>query len=1724
MLIAFQAGYLSDHLHEFLPGLSAVLSFASLSVRPSLYRLFEDYIVQLPSSELRPVLKSLILSLLPALEEETNEDYERAFRILETLEQTFSGHTRDDRANSDQAGYYWQCLFLAVITSPSRRQGSLNYLAQRLPKFAAKEQVNSGTTNIPDGTSSKLLPEAEVVVSPEPGLLIRCFLCGLSDLQLLAQRGFLDLLVAKLPLNSPLLQYSVGEDDFDRLVSAAIHVLLRRDMSLNRRLWSWFLGPDQRANAVGDQPTSSNFEKKQGVDTSPDVQYKFFSAYGKASLERCVLAMFRRNSTKATERARPFRICLSLMDRWEIGGSIVPQMFLPAMESSYQYGLLASSDDISEVLRSASLFFDAIEASLIWSNLLRLLRDAFSQDDSASGSLHLFSWIIQRFNIKDEEMLTIHIPSAAMYLLCLIQEERDTYISAETKATALDIVSTLLEMVPERAFMPSTKPSPANGMRAPALLDPKSARKALDDLYQESQQSSSDRLSLASQDVAEFLYMLVASLTIQALSRDSDGNFTQAVSLLLILHAKVPQSKTLGQAGLSGPIIQKLDAATTESRTLSFPTISSIMSLITNLGSDNHNQPVVTRTEIRELASTLTSQLWRYLSPSLPKYHVEAVKLIWQLQDYTFPDDCLQASLTALVRQGCHRNPTDGACAETARRFTVLWGHTIPAAASGTRHGMPHLIRRGSSMPSISDTKQALHRQKVLEEPLMLILDLLSDNNHRASEVVKEWLHNLPSLEQVFNIHFRLLTKLILSERRALRSDDEVISRYRAEKIRDLEYVVGHFLSILKHSNDWIWQCLGEISLPALHYSEEMAGVVLLTDMCTQLLGRDDMHTPHLDEMSVELLDSLLSSPTAISLNIIDLDSSLLERLMEWLSRGEADLQGPLLKLVTKALGLRLVNEPTDTNGVVQRRGPTSAKRSSVVGTHPSPNASTTAQTAAHPPQLLGCLRMGFSSHTARAHLDQWLAFLSGILPMFADAIFASLIPLVECFCNELHKTHGELVSTSTVKGGSTFDSPEATAMALLEGLEMILAHAHECLIDDHNAEHASKATSQPRGLLGNVTSGVFKVDVPPSRTSQANSRLTVILTLQDAIRVSLKLWVWGSHCTDVKDFDKASAATTLYNALKVRNRTRHMLEQIFSIEPLESLEVVISNWCYMPIPSQANPAIDLLHVMQGSRPKNVVPAILDALCSRTNPNALPPARQSSQTIDLGALDVALFLSAYLQSTEDDAMDEVWSDCVAFLRDVLGNPLPYRQVLPALLAIILLLAQKVDNTNFGEHRKMRRDLGDIFLRLLAATFTTMPAGFVQDAATAQNEQTVPELSNSANGQRRMSLVIVLTEVMANAEVILETMDRTTTAVNSISSSLIAPLFHARTFPANITSDVLAFLLQTAKKTPAAKSWKKELLDAFNDARLLTSSTELMEDHWFPVLAYWCLHDKERMPELLSRLAPPSSAGIMFGVGASAARLEADRKTQLNLRRICLLLLASPEDTFVTQSRIMAEKLVELFDASLSSSPSSAVKAELFMLCRALVLSTSNAHLAPMWPITNDSLQSALTSLLPSSVNDKGFGNLSLLQACKLLDLLVILSPDEFQLHEWLYITDTIDAVYGPPESSSSALSDQIAEALASEGVEDSNSLVPPTPMFNITSSRRRPLIDNESIPDTEDLKAIARDDFAKTVLRPFLSQLSIHAYEGVYSMETPDVGTCRRGLLEDLLDLSTIVE
>lgn len=382
------------------------------------------------------------------------------------------------------------------------------------------------------------------------------------------------------------------------------------------------------------------------------------------------------------------------------------------------------------------------------------------------------------------------------------------------------------------------------------------------------------------------------------------------------------------------------------------------------------------------------------------------------------------------------------------------------------------------------------------------------------------------------------------------------------------------------------------------------------------------------------------------------------------------------------------------------------------------------------------------------------------------------------------------------------------------------------------------------------------------------------------------------------------------------------------------------------------------------------------------------------------------------------------------------------------------------------------------------------------------------------------LISSLLYITPKLQTVLQSNDRVLNAVDTMCRSVVGPSVHARSFPENINIEHLRLFEMIAQQSPAAKSWKKDFTDAFYNSRLLTGPAELMHSGWLPLLRKWALSDQTRLPELLSRLTVPSTAGIMFGVGANAARLEADRRTQLTLRRAVLLLLACEQDTFMSNLSLLLNWLVDLCAADASSSPSSTTRAEVFMVFRAMVLSFSSVHLSAAWPILNTVLQSAIASCIPGSHDHEIYGNLSLLQACKLLDLLTTLEPDEFQLHEWLYITNTIDAVYRPIDQRSVALADEVAEVLSMDTPEQLPYAGLNAPAQN-TPDARRPYMSTSHI-DGADAKAMGRDDFVRGVLQPFLGQLSMYAYEATYQMGVPDMEACRRSLLDDVLDESTM--
>jgi len=372
---------------------------------------------------------------------------------------------------------------------------------------------------------------------------------------------------------------------------------------------------------------------------------------------------------------------------------------------------------------------------------------------------------------------------------------------------------------------------------------------------------------------------------------------------------------------------------------------------------------------------------------------------------------------------------------------------------------------------------------------------------------------------------------------------------------------------------------------------------------------------------------------------------------------------------------------------------------------------------------------------------------------------------------------------------------------------------------------------------------------------------------------------------------------------------------------------------------------------------------------------------------------------------------------------------------------------------------------------------------------------------------------LLLGLLPNLQAVLTEGDRFPGASTLISVQFISPFIHSKYFPDNIRLSHLNLLSGLAKAAPSSKVWKKDVSEAFGHGRFFSSRQKEVNDGWLILIKQWVSNDKDRLTDLVSRIVAPTGAGMLFGVGATAARLEADKKTQLTLRRISTMILAMEEDYVVGHLHALEEKIVELLGATVASSPSSSTRPEVFIMLRAIVLKTSSIHMSPLWPLITAELRKALLSALPNNHDYDTYNAPALLQACKLLDSLLVLAPEDFQLQEWIFVTDTIDAVYRPSESEYLSLADELAEDLGAVGG-----------LYTLDSVNQSSAAYKTGLLKLGDANAdVSKEDVITKTLRPFFNQLSIHAYEGIYSMKNANLQDNHQDILMDLFDDTTII-
>ncbi|XP_043330624.1 protein dopey-2 isoform X3 [Cervus canadensis] len=359
--------WLAKDLFLYSCGLFPLLAHAAMSVRPVLLGLYEKYFLPLQKL-LLPSLQAFVVGLLPGLEE-GSEIYDRTDALLLRLSLVVGREV------------FYAALWGSVLASPSIRLPASLFVVGHINRGAPGR-------------------EQKYMLGTDYQLTIKSLCASLLDSNVLVQRNNLEIVLFFFPfytcLDSSERAIPLLRSDIVRILSASTQTLLRRDMSLNRRLYAWLLGSDIKGNTIVPESEVSNAYEDQSV--------YFFEKYSKDLLVEGLAEILHQKfvDTNVEERhhgyLKPFRILVSLLDKPEIGPQVVENLFLEVIRAFYSYCRDALGSDLklsytqsgnsvisaikenrnaSEIVKTVNLLITSLSSDFLWDYMTRCFEDCF---------------------------------------------------------------------------------------------------------------------------------------------------------------------------------------------------------------------------------------------------------------------------------------------------------------------------------------------------------------------------------------------------------------------------------------------------------------------------------------------------------------------------------------------------------------------------------------------------------------------------------------------------------------------------------------------------------------------------------------------------------------------------------------------------------------------------------------------------------------------------------------------------------------------------------------------------------------------------------------------------------------------------------------------------------------------------------------------------------------------------------------------------------------------------------------------------------------------------------------------------------------------------------------------------------------------------------------------------------------------------------------------------
>ncbi|KAI7962497.1 hypothetical protein MJO28_000591 [Puccinia striiformis f. sp. tritici] len=1569
-------------LQVWSAGLFPFFQYAATAVRPIVLGLFEKFYLPL-KADLRPSMKAFILALLPGLEEETGEHFDRVCSLLDQLSSAIS------------LSFFLQNIWLILITGPGYRIPAINFLSRRMPPLNPQETI------VP-------------IVGQDVGLMIRGYSAALEDGNILVQRGILDLLLSNLKLDSFGFRCDTRHRDKLLLARAALGVVLRRDLSLSRRLYTWLMGPPPTAEDCSINQ-SKHFQE-HGLDLVVESLRQDMMA-------DCVNAI--------VERQRPFKVFIALLDKWEIGGPLSRALALDAFRALQV--VLKPEDTQDELLLTANMMFDSLDPFTTWKSIFESVTQYADPTKESNNCLALIKFILATFRLHDEELLRVHVPLMATALVCIVDESTQTYpnFPATRSQEILEVATALLQDLPKNFFdLDSSVVGPPVNQTSGLDL----ARRVY----------SAESLKLVNpDDMSRLQDSNLCSSTFSAIlrvtGRFASGEPTPANHQ--VLSASLTCIETLINS-----IPTALSRMTVDWTPLSFN--ESLLSQLTKVplnaagfalfektvmvmlglaGASRVEPPLIL--DNQKLLSTLVIKLLDFLEGHTAPFFLQAVTLIWELQrisQFRHVETIIASRLTS-------EDPRVRVSAFEA--FGNLWRHTEDVQLPGN----------------------------CLRMPMLLVLDSLKSDDLTNRRCGEAWMRcSLKSYLRVLDPLFRILLSSEI-KRKPFKQQlgdqstsvyhyiypfDQAVVHHTLECVLTLARFGGQGFTriaktcFMKHSHDpLVRQLLPSAGLKSASYLDALIKIMLLfinSDPHPKLTLAMTSYNQQIHATTADLLQMLVSRGDIPSADLGSIEQTLSFRLLFLIRNRDYNLQNKLLHALHATISVG--------TSAPQPRHSTSLDASTFKDKSDSSN-STVSQLFA---TVVGD---GITTQANTAIVHHWIDFLLMTVPQIRRSLEEVVKPLIDRLVSRLRLLVLDLEKTyqKNAEQVSQSDFTDSDFSVFVNALERLMIVSIEGEgVPSGTTEPSSGKILNDRSLppesSGGLFAGVFGVlgsSEIATNLPQDRPRTEFQLRLGSVVWILMKAWDVSLQIGDEKEPE--SSSSKLYFSVRIKSRARKAFERLYKAVPNDVIVAIVDHWqseveSKSPNLSEDNLFLLLDHLAPSAQ--TIVSMLYERLSSYGHLAGTDKGRAIASTCFLSENVLFSFLESYISRLEGPIAVQMWNSSWTFARDVLATSTVNKNQLFPTLKCFTLLAEKISQTSALEDRRMRRDLQDTFVKLCDVVIQTAGKHLDQQkgksdfnagdhptislekesldsplvASTTLTDERKPGDSDKPVTGSEAALFLSEKALPSCRRFLIES-DRLQAVCTNIMYYLVTPAFKARIRSPELDDTILSLLVEVTKHPAANKAWRTYVADSLSEPKFFNHSPELGR-RWKPIIQALFNTDKERFTEMLGRLSTVPSANIF-------TNKEAEMITRsMSLRRITYAIYAAEYNRFLVHLPSIQEKVVDL----LRSSVGEIVHAEVYICMRVLLCRIANQHLGSFWPVILTELTRFFEGMIESIPDSSNVLALAL-SASKFLDLLLVLQTEDFQIHQWMFITDTIDAMYPPDSWFPHAIIDRIAEGL-----------------------------------------------------------------------------------------------